>query len=173
MQSRSLEDAFRMADARRIATGRCPLAAAGDLHPVDVIARLEPSVKYLVAVFALLLAACITPPTTAEMQAADYGPYPADYQAIVRNYMDDYLNDNESARYKFINQPVKFTTNDLTKHLYGWAACVDVNGKNQYGAYVGYKMHFFLINNGRIIDVAHTDGTIADDVVQNNCGQFE
>lgn len=125
--------------------------------------------KCLVAAFALLLAGCILPPTQAQLDAADYGPYPDNYEAIVYAYMDDYLRDSESARYKFVNQPGRFGANKLDGHIYGWIVCVDVNAKNKFGAYTGYLRSYFLIHDGRIIDSANTDGTIADSVVQANC----
>ena len=42
--------------------------------------------------------------------------------------------------------------------MYGYAVCSLINAKNSFGAYIGYKLHFFLIKNGRIVQHMYGKG---------------
>ena len=110
-------------------------------------------------------------PTSQELAAADYGPYPDDHEQIIKNYMQSFLKDPESARYQFLNSP-KSGWNSLGGKKYGYIVCVNVNAKNSYGGYVGNRMSYFMINNGRVIDASHGDGNYGDAIVQGKCNKF-
>lgn len=127
--------------------------------------------KPIVVALALILTGCSIFPTDEEIRTADYGRVPGDYQAIVQKYMDGYLRDGESARFKFLNPPVKFASPGFEKK-FGYMVCVDVNAKNSFGAYVGYHLSYFLINNDRVVEALHMDGSLSDGFLQNTCKRF-
>ena len=113
---------------------------------------------------AALLLGCATP-TQQELAAADYGSYPADFETIIKSYMQATLKDPESARYQFLNSP-KSGWNGFGGVKYGYVVCVRINAKNSYGGYVGNRMSYFMIRNGRVIDASHGDGNYGEAMVQ-------
>lgn len=99
------------------------------------------------AAAALLVSGCaITPPEIPEN--IDYGRYPTNYEQRIANYMQGRLKDPESARYKF-QEPV---TAYVSKGPFGgggvkaagWKVNFELNAKNGFGGYVGYKPYFAL-----------------------------
>ena len=112
--------------------------------------------KSIVLVFSmLLLAGCIPPPTATETANADYGPYPSDYENIVKAYYEARLKDPESARYKRIAPPQEYWywrgAFQNPRYGYGWLVCATLNAKNSYGAYTGYDTDGLLIKHGLVI----------------------
>lgn len=116
--------------------------------------------KYRLAFLAIALPilGCSTPPapTPQELAAADYGPYPDQYQAKIASYLQVTLKDPESARISTPFKPVK-TYAGLNAPQYGWGTCMGVNAKNSFGGYTGNKMYFFLFRNGEISMVERTE----------------
>ena len=108
--------------------------------------------KLLVFTVALGLFACakITPE---EIKNADYGSYPSNYESIVKGYFNQVAKDPDSLKYRTISNPRKSFVNDFGEHKFGYMSCATVNGKNSYGAYVGYKTTGILIKNGQIIHI--------------------
>jgi len=96
------------------------------------------------AVAALVLSGCVgTPPTVAEMRAADYGAAPTNPEPAIRAYFQNALKDPESARYE-IGNPVRGYYGKTLSNLagprdikYGWLVPTSVNAKNSYGGYTG------------------------------------
>ena len=85
---------------------------------------------------------------------ADYGIYPADYEALVKAYMETTLKDPESARYSNFSKPRKehIITNVSAKEAtYGYSVCVLVNSKNSYGGYAGNHQYWFFLRDGKIM----------------------
>lgn len=117
-----------------------------------------------------LLFGCATP-TAQELATADYGSYPTDFEPIIKSYMQSTLKDPESARYQFLNSP-KSGWNGVGGVKYGYVVCAYINGKNSYGGYVGNRMSYFMIKNGRVIDASHGDGNYGDAIVQGKCKHF-
>ncbi|MEA3192696.1 MAG: hypothetical protein QOD26_1029 [Betaproteobacteria bacterium] len=81
------------------------------------------------------------------------------------------LRDPESARYEFLNRP-KTGWNGIGGLKFGHVVCARINGKNAYGGYVGYRISYFMIKNGRVIDAVHGDGSYGDSMVQGRCSHF-
>lgn len=110
--------------------------------------------KLLVCAIALSLFACarVTPE---EIKNADYGTYPNNYESIVKGYFDQVAKDPDSLKYREISKPRKSFVNDFGTHKFGYMSCATVNGKNSYGAYVGYKTTGILIKDGQIIHVVN------------------
>jgi|JI102314A1RNA_FD_contig_21_16290514_length_532_multi_3_in_0_out_0_1 hypothetical protein len=86
--------------------------------------------------------------------AADYGKPPENYEAIVKTHFEAQLKDPESARYKFSN-PVKAYGNEGIAYgggirWMGYLVKVEVNAKNSFGGYVGYKPYLILFSGNSI-----------------------
>lgn len=109
--------------------------------------------------------------TQEQIENADYGQYPANYESIVKGYYEMAAKDPDSLKYKEIRAPKKSWVNDFGTHKFGYMSCVTVNGKNSYGAYVGYKTDGILIRDGQIIhvvrDVAKTNRIYGSHFCQN------
>jgi len=74
-------------------------------------------------------------------------PYPKNYQAKIKEYMDMSLFDGSTARYRFPKVP------QLTPSLLGgkqYSVPFSVNAKNRYGAYVGFKPYRADFLNGEV-----------------------
>jgi hypothetical protein len=98
------------------------------------------------------ISACATMPTQEQIANADYGPYPDNYQEIIKTYMENLLFDPYSAVYSNWQGPAQgYSGGRLIQTAYGYRVCVDINAKNRMGGYVGKKRQYFLINNGRVV----------------------
>ena len=104
----------------------------------------------------LLLAACASS-FDVSMQAvrnADYGPYPKNYQQLIRKRLDGNLLDARSAQIRFTTPPRKvFQLSRAPYKLNGrayYAVCVEVNAKNAYGGYTGWQTKMFRLKNNTI-----------------------
>lgn len=99
------------------------------------------------------LSGCATPPTAQELARLDYGPYPDNYEQIVRAYFDRNLKDPSSLQLRDgIPAPTQAWSKFMGDLKAGYKICVTYNAKNSYGAYTGYSTEYFLIKNGEIID---------------------
>ena len=105
---------------------------------------------------ALLLAGCATvqAPTDASMATADYGPAPANPEAMVRAFYAQALKDPDSALYRPLPPLKKMWIGNRLDPAgkYSYVACPTLNAKNAYGAYVGYQTEALFIRGGAIVD---------------------
>lgn len=104
---------------------------------------------------ALLTGSCAAYPSAAQNEAADHGPYPKNYEAIVHDWMKRTLFDPYSVRDLTIAKPVKGwrTGSPLFGEKsvnYGWEVLVTLNAKNQLGAYTGLQTYDLIIRDGRV-----------------------
>ena len=100
----------------------------------------------------IYLYGCIaTLPTQAERENADYGEYPHDAENIVKQYLKYQLKDAETAKWKLELTPQQGGFAEFRNIIYGFYTCYMINGKNSYGGYTGYKLHYFLIRNGTVV----------------------
>lgn len=106
-----------------------------------------------VMLLGVALSGCVQPMTKAEIDLAVYEPLPGDYQARIQALMETRLKDPDSAKYKFLAPRKSYT--ESTRH-FGYVVPVEVNAKNSYGGYTGYKPHYFAYYQGSFKDV--TDG---------------
>lgn len=102
----------------------------------------------LVFIVLLLLTSCAKLPTDSEIQNADYGPYPENYQEIIKNYYSEKLYDPYSAMYTFRKGPEKSFMRTFNGIVYLWRVTGTVNGKNKFGGYVGAKPFEVYIKHG-------------------------
>ena len=115
-----------------------------------------PTRAALLGSLSLLLAAC-TSTFDVSMQAvrnADYGPYPKNYQQLIRQRLDGTLLDARSAQIRFTTPPRKvYQLSRAPYKLNGrayYAVCVEVNAKNAYGGYTGWQTKFYRFEYGAI-----------------------
>lgn len=111
--------------------------------------------KIALIFIAAALTACTTAPTGQGgklLTLADAGPKPADAIAIAKAAMLPILKDPESARFQLIRPARPVVTGDSIFHKggAGWEICVNVNAKNSYGGYTGYRTTYILWNSGRM-----------------------
>ena len=105
--------------------------------------------------FALVLPGCDTTVTKAEMDTADYGPSPVNYQDEIKGYLGLRLTDPKAAIVEFRAGPQKLYNRGtpVRGEQYGWGVCVWVNDKNKRGAYDGFFPMSFLLRDEKIVAV--------------------
>lgn len=109
----------------------------------------------------ILLAGCANNPPIApasQLQGANYGPYPSNYQAIAKTYYSTVLFDPYSAHYRFLDKPTKGYERAAPVAggkpvAFGYVVTACVNAKNRMGGYVGEKCERLLIRNGSVASV--------------------
>jgi hypothetical protein len=109
------------------------------------------------AALALVLASCAaTPPTPSQVASIGYGgPLPANYKAIVQDYLNRTLKDPFSVVMDFKYAPVQTWIRTApiqgSQLILGWKVVALVNGKNSFGGYTGFKPYLFMIRDGAIV----------------------
>jgi hypothetical protein len=121
---------------------------------------------------ALLLTASCAPPIPPEvMEHADYGPYPKNYQAIIKHDFTPLLIDPTSPLYTY-TKPVKMARRG-NPPTFGWRVCGTVNSKNRMGGYSGASQFYALIRDGQVVDQLIGDPTddnpITNGMVEGFC----
>ncbi|HET7669474.1 MAG TPA: hypothetical protein VFK84_03615 [Burkholderiales bacterium] len=111
--------------------------------------------RLLVLALVYLLAGCDTKVTKAEMDTAEYGPRPVNYQAEIRSYLSLRLTDPKDAIVEFRAGPTQLYNRGtpVRGEQYGWGVCVWVNDKNRTGAYDGFYPMSFVLRNEKIVAV--------------------
>ncbi|MEW9798481.1 hypothetical protein [Alteromonas sp. CYL-A6] len=103
-------------------------------------------------VLAMALTACTTLPTNEQIDQADYGPYPENYEQIVKAFYDDSTGKKDATQYNAIHKPTRYWLgNELDGIYYGYLVCTTVNTQNMFGRYTGFRHDALLINNGSVI----------------------
>ena len=93
-------------------------------------------------------------PSAADIETADYGAYPYDYESIIKGWYLRNLKDPGSAKFGRITRPLKehAITNQFKKQAaYGYSVCAQANARNSFGGYTGFVTQWFLIRNGKIV----------------------
>jgi hypothetical protein len=111
-----------------------------------------------------LLFKSLTPPTSKDLEAADYGSPPATGNKevmrglVVKRLKDVGYFDPNSAEVEDCSIPEKHweyssvnSTMDKTGYSFGWRFLCDVNVKNRLGGYTGFRRSDFLYYNGNVI----------------------
>lgn len=104
----------------------------------------------------LALAACAPGPNKDAVRSADIGPYPNDYERIIKRAIGEGLKDPYSAMYTFDRGPLRGGLRDMYGRVsdydfFGWIVCGTVNARNSYGGYVGASQYVAVIRSGRVI----------------------
>ena len=113
-------------------------------------------------------------PTAEQLANADYGSFPRNYQATVKEYMDNVLKDPPSAIYSDWRGPVTGAVSTMSGAFFGYRVCVMVNAKNSYGGYTGKQPHTFVIKNDSIIQYkgGGVSGTLGLEESYNLCNSI-
>ena len=104
----------------------------------------------------LVISGCAAIPISHDqLENIDCGPYPENYEQIVKSYFEMKLFDPFSVQYKF-DQPYKGYTRKAPivgggLDEFGYILTIWVNAKNRMGGYVGWKRRILLIRNGEVI----------------------
>jgi hypothetical protein len=106
----------------------------------------------------ITISACAGVPTQNEVTNADYGSsmLQSDAESLATKFLRSYLKDPNSAQIDFNRINTGWIRDGLIrggKVHYGYVLGANVNAKNSYGAYVGYKPYKFLFYNGQLISV--------------------
>lgn len=98
----------------------------------------------------------------APVSAMDAGPAPKDPAAAIQPFLHGFLKDPYSAQIKIVSGPSFFTQKSglLGSAVYGWGICFDVNAKNSYGGYTGYKRMAVVWRDGVVL--RHYEKSFAD-----------
>ena len=117
--------------------------------------------KYSLALLPLLTA-CASGPTPEQLSQADYGNEPSisECTSIAEGVISSSLKDPDSARFRN-SQCFKGHWGSVPilgmGIQYGWIQKGEVNGKNAYGGYVGFRTYQVLIKNGTPIRYCTND----------------
>lgn len=105
------------------------------------------------AALAITLAGCaqIKAPTDAEAAAADYGPFPADFEQTIRRFNAARLKDPASAQYAAWSAPQTYWFGTRDTSTYGYLVCVALNAKNSFGGYTGFQTDGYLLRGGVVV----------------------
>lgn len=99
------------------------------------------------AALVALLSACVG-------SSDDLGPYPTNYEQIVKDYLHENLKDPYSVRDLAITAPVQasaWTGLLYSGELFAWKTCVTYNAKNSFGAYIGLNSYGYYIRDGEVV----------------------
>ena len=91
----------------------------------------------------------IAPSNSENIKKVNYGDSPDNYQKILKNYLIKNLNNYKNARVEFINEPATLTIDHLGDTYSGYRLCLSIN-EQRGDYYVGYRNHFFMINNNKV-----------------------
>ena len=82
-----------------------------------------------------------------------HGPYPKDYQEIIRNWLQTALVDPVSAQIEWVSgpKPGSMPEKKNGKALFGYLVEFRLNSRNRFGAYTGMQKKTVLIHDGQII----------------------
>lgn len=82
-----------------------------------------------------------------------HGPYPANYQEIVTNWLETALVDPKSAQIEWISGPKPGTMPERKNGgpLFGYLVEFRLNSRNRFGAYTGMQRKTVLIHDGQVV----------------------
>jgi len=104
------------------------------------------------------LAACSSVPSARALQEADYGARPSgSAQNHIRAAFAPLLLEAGSAQYQF-GEPEQGWGTDDSGFVYGWVFWTQVNSKNQFGAFTGWKTYKVLTQNGEVHSIYEPQG---------------
>lgn len=93
-------------------------------------------------------------PTSEQIESADYGEYPTNYEELVKKHITNLLIDPTSPIFSDWKEPKKGWYQERygqKKLYYGYKVCFFVNSKNRMGGYAGKSQYLVIINNNQIV----------------------
>lgn len=107
---------------------------------------------FLTAIFILSIAGCVTPITEQDISTAKVEQLPDNYKEGIKLFMETRLKDPDSAKYIFHNPKKGYHRED---RIISMIVPVEINAKNSYGGYTGYKAYYFTYVNGECWNVTY------------------
>ncbi|MFT7235835.1 MAG: hypothetical protein ACI9QV_001421 [Methylophagaceae bacterium] len=105
-----------------------------------------------------LLSACATTSSPSSVGSVNFGENPENYQEVVKEFLK-----KQPARtplnldkIEFLNVPNKFIFDQFSQEKFGYRACTLVHTDDARGL----RAHFFLINNGEVVQHLHDSGIV-------------
>lgn len=107
--------------------------------------------KLSIIVYTVVFLGCVIKPSEENLNMANFGSYPSNYEKIIKTYLDKTLKDPDSVKYEFTSTP--WATWFVNQYFidYGWGVCANLNAKNSYGGYTGYKINLFIIKYSEVV----------------------
>lgn len=134
----------------------------------------------------IVMAGCAAQATTAsdrpvaetvDTANADYGQYPSNFEALVKQWASANLKDPDSVRYTRISKPRKEYMVANLKPAFGYSVCATINAKNSYGGYTGNQTYWLMIRGGKIERVQNIDSGVPGKMISRghfvNCDDGE
>lgn len=125
-------------------------------------------IRALAALTGAIVVGCATAPTDSSgrpLTIADAGPPPASPEAAMRAALRQRLKDPDTAMVTMVGKPKPMVVKAMPGYINGgagWRLCAEVNAKNSYGGYTGYRRIFVLWHEGRVVNFFDGDeGAIA------------
>ena len=111
------------------------------------------TVKLLItcSMILMLMACAVKPPTESELANADYGSSISQEKAklIAQEYIEERLRDPNSAQYKWGEIKKTWISYDM-EPFFCYVLEIEVNAKNGFGGYGGFKPYKFAYHNGKL-----------------------
>lgn len=110
----------------------------------------------IVLSLSVFLGGCVPEPTYEEISNFDYGSAISQSSAEqkAKDFLSRKLKDPSSAQYQWDNVYSGYKYSRVSKKRdVGYLLEGNVNSKNSYGAYTGFKPYWFIFYNGRIKSV--------------------
>lgn len=115
------------------------------IHPVPILALLA-------------LGACASVPSARALEQADYGAPPGSgHRDRIKAAFAQLLIDGAGADYRFA-EPEHGWGRDEHGFAYGWVVMTDVNSKNRFGAFTGWKAYKVLTVAGNVHSIYEPKG---------------
>lgn len=114
-----------------------------------------------------LLSACATTSSSSSAGNVSFGEYPENYQEIVKDFLKNKPTRSpiDLNSIEFLNEPNKFIFEPMqfSSEKFGYRACALVGKQNarESRSFYALKAHFFLINNGKVIQHLQDSGLVA------------
>ena len=82
-----------------------------------------------------------------------HGPYPANYQEIITNWLQTVLVDAPSAKIEWGNPPKAGSMPEKKNGpaLFGYLVQFKLNSRNRFGTYTGMQKKTVLIHDGQVV----------------------
>ncbi|WP_447868627.1 hypothetical protein [Rahnella aceris] len=91
------------------------------------------------------------------LETADVGKNPKNYEPLVEDAIRNELKDPESAKFSGITTPRKEVMVQNGNFVYGYSTCVFVNAKNSYGGYTGKQLYWVFIRDNNVLRIKNTN----------------
>ncbi len=116
---------------------------------------------FFVLIMAGLLSACATTPNPTTAGNVSFGAYPDNYKQIVKSYLEtkNMRTPLDLEKMEFINEPNKFIFSQINREKFGYRSCVLI-GTQDAREFRSLRAHFFLINDGKVVEHLHDSGLV-------------